>query len=264
MKDTMEKTSLILLGLLFFAGAYSLVNAQTNIGILGGRSVPNISGGTNELSEDYVSRIAPHLGITIEHDLSDRFSIQPGIIYDGQGGKRNGLQPITSTPLPPNPSGGYYYADFNNTAVLNYIEVPVLVRYKFDALQLHFQINAGPYAGYLLNATQKTSGTSLIYVDKNRSPLMIPVPPSYATYVQAPAQSFDANTDVTGSINRFNAGIEGGAGILLPLSDSQTLSLEIHGLYGLTNIQKYAVDGTNHTGNLLLSMGYSFELAGLW
>ncbi len=260
----MKRTYLTLLGLLLVAGALSLVKAQTSIGIMGGRSVPNISGGTNELSQDYVSRIAPHFGITIEHDLSDRFSIQPGIIYDGQGGQRNGFQPITSTSLPPLPSGGYYYADFNNTAILNYIEVPVLVRYKFDAFQLHFQVNAGPYAGYLLNATQKTGGTSLIYVDKNRDPLMVPVPPAYTTYVQAPAQSFDASTDVTSSINRFNAGIEGGAGILLPVSDSQTLSLEIHGLYGLTNIQRYAIDGTNHTGNLLLSMGYSFEMGGIW
>jgi len=263
MKETMKKTSLSLLGLLFFAGAYSLINAQTSIGILGGRSVPNFSGGSNELSQGYVSRLAPHFGITIEHDLSERFSIQPEIIYDGQGGQRNGLQPITSTPLPPLPSGGYYYADFHNTAILNYIEVPVLLRYKFDAFLMRFQINAGPYAGYLLNATQKTSGTSLIYVDRNRTPLTIPVPPDYTQTVPAPAQSFNASTDVTDSIHRFNTGIEGGAGIFVPLSESQTLSLEVHGLYGLTNIQKYAVDGTNHTGNLLISMGYSFVLAGI-
>ena len=253
----------LLIVFFLLAGAYSFVNAQTSLGIIVGPSVPNLSGGTNEISQDYVSRLALHFGITVEHNLGDRFSIQPEIIFDEQGGQRNGLQPITSTSLPPLPSGGYYYADFKNAAVLNYLEVPVLLRYKFGGWQLQFQVNAGPYAGYLTSATQKTSGTSLIYVDKNRTPLTIPVPPDYTQSVQAPPQSFNANTDVTDSIHRFNAGIQGGVGIAFPVSESQTVSLELHGLYGVTNIQRYAVDGTNHTGNLLVSMGYSFLLPGV-
>jgi hypothetical protein len=259
----MKRTSLSLLGLLFLACAYSPVNAQTRIGVLGGLSVPNLSGGSNEITQGYVSRLAPHFGITIERDLSDHFSIQPEIIFDGQGGQRNELQPITSTPLPPLPSGEYYYADFKNASILNYIEVPVLLRYKFGGRQMRFHVNAGAYIGYLLSATQKTSGTSLIYVDRNRTPLTMLLPPDYTQTVQVPPQSFDASTDVMDSIHRFNAGIEGGVGVDVPLSETQTLSLEVHGLYGLTNIQRYAEDGTNHTGNLLISLGYSFLLAGI-
>lgn len=128
---------------------------------------------------------------------------------------------------------------------------------------MRFQVNAGPYIGYLLSATQKTSGTSMIYLDESRSPLMIPAPPNYAQTVQAPPQSFDAITDVMDSIHRFDGGIEGGVGIVVPLSEAQTLSLEARGVHGLTNIQKYAEDGTNHTGNLLISIGYSFVLSGI-
>ncbi len=257
----MKKTFLSLFAIILLA-ANSPVNAQTSLGILVGPSVPNLSGGSNEISQDYVSRLALHFGVTLERDLSERLSIQPEIIFDQQGGQRNGLQPITSTSLPPLPSGGYYYADFKNASILNYLEVPVLLYYKFGGRQLQFQVNAGPYVGYLTSATQKTSGTSLIYIDKNRTPLTIPVPPDYTQSVQAPPQSFDASTDVTDSINRFNVGIQGGVGIAYPVSDSQNLSLEVHGLYGVTNIQRYAVDGTNHTGNLLISMGYSFLLPG--
>lgn len=260
----MEKESLSLLGLLILAVAYSPINAQTSIGIMAGPSVPNFSGGSNEISQGYESRFAPHWGITIEHDLSEHFSIQPEIIFDGQGGQRNGLQPITSTSLPPLPSGGYYYANFKNVAILNYIEVPVLLHYNFGGREMHFQVNAGPYFGYLLNATQKTSGTSLIYVDKNGTPLTIPLPPDYTQTVQAPPQSFDASTNVRGSIHRLNAGVEGGVGVVVPLWETQSLSLDIHALYGLTNIQKYAQDGTNHTGNLLISMGYSILFPGIW
>ena len=260
----MKKPFLSLLGILFLANASSPINAQTRIGVLFGLSVPNLSGGTNEITQGYVSRLAPHVGITLEQTLSERFSIQPEIIFDGQGGQRNGLQPITSTSLPPLPSGGYYYADFKNASVLNYLEVPVLLRYKLGGSQMRFHVNAGPYIGYLLSATQKTSGTSTIYVDRNRTPLAIPLPPDYTQTIQAPPQSFDASTDVRDSVHRFNAGIEAGAGVDVPISETQALSLEVHGLYGLTNIQAYAEDGTNHTGNLLLSLGYSFSFAGLW
>ena len=252
-----------MLWLLLLAGVGSLINAQTRLGILVGPSVPNLSGGSNEITQNYVSRLALHFGITIERDLSECFSIQPGVIFDEQGGQRNGLQPITNTSLPSLPSGGYYYADFKNASILNYIEVPVLVRYKFGGKQTGFQVNAGPYIGYMTSASQKTSGTSLIYIDKNRTPLEIPLPPDYIQTVQAPPQSFDANTDVTDSIRRINAGIEGGVGVAIPLTDVQTVSLEIHGLYGLTNIQKYSEDGTNHTGNLLISIGYSLLLASI-
>ncbi len=255
----MKKATLSLCGLLCLVGAYSLTDAQTRVGILFGPSVPSLSGSSNELTQGYVSRLALQFGVTYERDLSESFSIQPEILFDGQGGQRNGLQPVTSSPLPPLSSGGYYYADFKNSSILNYLEVPVLLRYRFGG---QFQVNAGPYFGYLLSATQKTSGTSLIYVDKNRTPLSIPVPPDYTQTVQAPPQSFNASTDVMDSIHRFNAGIEAGVGVSVPVANAQSLSLEVHGLYGMTNIQKYAADGTNRTGNLLISVGYSFLLAG--
>ncbi|MGA7162066.1 MAG: porin family protein [Bacteroidota bacterium] len=259
----MKKTSVLLLVLFSVASTSSLLHAQTSIGILIGPSVPNLSGGSNEITQGYVSRLALHFGISIEHDLIGGFLIQPGIIFDEQGGQRNGLQPITSTSLPPLASGGYYYADFKNASILNYIEVPVLVGYKFGGRPIGFKINAGPYIGYLTSASQKTSGTSLIYVDKNRTPLTIPIPPDYTQSVQAPPESFDANTDVTDSIHRINVGVEGGIGVDMPLTTFQTVSLEVHGLYGLTNIQKYSEDGTNHTGNLLISLGYSLQLPGI-
>lgn len=242
----------LLLAILVPCGA-----AQTRLGVICGLSVPNLSGGSNEITQDYRSRLAPHFGITVERDIGGHFSLQPALVFDGQGGQRTGLQPITSTSLPPLPSGGYYYADFKNTSVLNYIELPMLVRYRIGAGALHFQVNAGPYVGYLVGATQKTSGTSAIYVDRNRTPLEIPVPPDYTQMAPVPPQSFDASTDVMDSIHRMNAGIEGGVGMDLDLTAAHTLSLEVHGLYGVTNIQRYAEDGTNHTGNLLVSLAYT-------
>jgi Outer membrane protein beta-barrel domain len=253
----MKKYLLSFLSVGLLAGAFSPIVGQTRVGFLIGPSVPNLSGGSNEITQGYVSRLALHAGITVERDLNEHFSIQPGIIFDGQGGQRNGLQPFVS------PTGDYEYADFKNASVLDYLEVPVLLRYKFESWKVHFQVNAGPYAGYLLSATQKTSGTSLIYADKNRTPLTFLAPPDYTQLVEAPPQSFDATTDIKDSIHKLNVGIEGGIGVDFPVTESQALSLELHGLYGFTNIQKYSADGTNHTGNLLISVGYSFVVAGV-
>ena len=231
-------------------------SAQVRIGLQGGLSVPELSGGNNEISQGYTSRLAPNFGITAEFGVTDKFSIEPQINFDGQGGQRNGLQPITSTDLPQLPSGGYYYANFDNTSILNYIEVPVLAKYTFRLGGIGLDVNAGPYVGFLLNATQKTSGTSFIYSDKNGTVLTIsgfPVPP----------QPFAANSGVKGSISEVNAGLAGGVGVILPFTSRECFSLDLRGLYGLTDVQKYAQDGTSHTGNLIISVGYSYEISGI-
>ncbi len=238
--------------------------AQLRIGIQGGLSVPNLSGGNNEISQGYTSRLAPDFGITAEFGITNNFSIDPQVNFDGQGGQRNGLQPVTNLPpeLPPLPNGSYYYANFNNMSILNYIEIPVLAKYTFEFGGFGLDLNAGPYVGFLLNATEKTSGTSQIYLDKAGT-IPLAVPNGNGGYTPVPAQSFDASTDVTNSINEVNFGIAGGVGIILPVSTRSSLSLDLRGLYGFTNVQKYAQDGTSHTGNLIISLGYSYKLIGI-
>ncbi|HQT91625.1 MAG TPA: outer membrane beta-barrel protein, partial [Candidatus Kryptobacter bacterium] len=184
-------SSLLILIVLLFS---RMSSAQVRVGVQGGLSVPELSGGNNEISEGYTSRLAPNFGITAQFAVTKKFSIEPEIDFDGQGGQRNGIQPITTAELPPLPSGGHYYANFKNTSVLNYLEVPVLAKYTFGLGGIGFDVNAGPYVGFLLNATQNTSGLSAIYIDKNGTPLIIPV--GNGGYVPLPPQSFNASTDV--------------------------------------------------------------------
>lgn len=247
---------LSLTAIFFFTTRMS--DAQIRIGIQGGLSIPNLRGGNNVVSEGYASRLAPNFGLTADFPVAGNFSIDPQVNFDGQGGQRTGMQPITSTGLPSQQSGGYYYASFKNTSVLNYMEIPVLAKYTFDLGVISLNVSAGPYVGFLLNATQKTSGTSSIYIDSNGDPLVIPN--GSGGYTPLPPQSFDASTNVTSSVHTVNFGIDGGVGIMLPVSALSDFLVNVHGLYGLTDIQKYAVDGTSHTGNLIISIGYSYKL----
>lgn len=238
--------------------ALQTTQAQIQIGVHGGLSIPDLRGGNNVVSEGYASRLAPNFGIAANFWISRNFSIQPEINFDGQGGQRKGLQPITSTPLPPLASGGYYYANFDNTSILNYLEIPILAKYTFGKRGVRFDVNAGPYLGYLLNATEKTSGSSSIYVNDSGTPLEMPN--GSGGYAPLPAESFDATSGVTSSLHRVNLGIVGGVGVIVPIARRENIALDLSGLYGLVDVQKYAVDGTSHTGNLMLTLGYFYTL----
>ncbi len=257
----MRKTLLqIVLFCIFFLFLFTNTRAQSKIwiGVQGGISIPSISGGNNELSEGFTSRLAPNFGIFAEYSVDDHFSIQPELNFAGQGGKRNGLQPITaSSPqlqaIAAQYNEPYLYADFKNVAVLNYLELPILAKYSWGK-RTKFYVNAGPYLGYLLSAKEKTSGTSPIYHDKTGD---------QAEYYgqELPPQSFDSTVNVYSSIHKFNVGITGGVGLSYPVCNNGRIIFDARFEYGFVNIQSDPANGKNNTGNVLLSLGYAYRLA---
>lgn len=232
-----------------------------HIGVKAGVSIPNlVGGGGEEVTRDYKSRIASNFGGFAEFGLSKRVSLLVGFDYAGQGGKRNGIQPITSPVpgLPTLPPGSYYFANFKNTAKLHYLEVPVLLKYTWERNEKpSVYVDGGPYFGYLLSAKTITRGNSTIYVDKNGTPLLIP-----PFNQPLPPISFDADTDVTSSLHRFNYGIAGGGGIKFPTGKNYVF-VDARATYGFATLQRNtATDGTSRTGALVISVGYAFKLKG--
>jgi hypothetical protein len=237
------------------------LNAQGfYLGAKGGWSLPELSGGNNEISKGWKTRSAFNFGVLATSEISKQFAFQIEVNYASQGGQKNSIQPIPDGVVPGLPTGMAFYADFKSVAVLNYLEVPVLAKYMFiNSHSQRFYIDAGPYFGYLLNAHNKTSGTSSIFTDKSGTPLMIPNPQNPDQYIPLPAQSFDANTNITSDINKFNFGINGGVGIGQNLGIGD-LFLDIRGYYGILNIQKYSVNGKNNSGALVVSLGYALKI----
>lgn len=234
--------------------AQSSVNRDNKftLGILGGLNIPQLSGGkNNELSRDYTSRLGEVFGLTTSYSLSSKLALRVDALYSSEGGKRNGMQAIDAASFNPQaPAGTYLYANFKNESILNYLEFPVMVKYSIPISNpSKFYINLGPYVGFLLNAKEKTSGTSLVYLDRAATS---PVP-------QLPAQSFDASTSTTSSIHPVNVGLTGGIGVNHTLGMGNVF-LDVRGAYGLTVVQKNKVDGSSHTGSLLIAIGYSFAL----
>lgn len=245
--------SFLLLALLLQAG--TTIAQSPWLGFKGGISIPDLSGGGgNPISSGYTSRLAANFGFFSDFAVCHNFSLQVELNYAGQGGKRDGMQPVTSGDLAGSlPPGTYLWANFKNKAVFHYLELPVLAKLQWGRIFGGY-VNLGPYVGYLLHAEEKTKGTSQIYYDQQGTM------PLEEQGQEVPPQDFTSNTDVTSSLHRFNVGVTGGGGLFWKLGAKNKLLLDARFEYGLVNIQKYSEDGKNNTGNVLISFGYAHRL----
>jgi hypothetical protein len=246
----MKKISAVLFVVVFLTTLAFAQESKSSIGIIGGLNLPRLSGGNNnELSRDYTSRSGAAFGVTCSFYLGSNFSLRIDALYSSEGGKRNGIQAFDASSVNPQaPTGTYFYADYKNESILNYIEIPILLKYSIPLNKtLKFYIDFGPYAGYLMNAKEKTSGSSLIYGDRAQTLLLLDVP-----------MAFDANTNITSDINKLNIGLTGGGGLSQKVGDSEVF-FDVRGAYGLNVIQKYSANGASHNGNLLMALGYAIR-----
>lgn len=255
MDREMKQILALFLAVFLLAGGTALAN-QIQVGLQGGLSMPNIRGGTGIYSEGFQSRTGPFFGIFADYQFESHFSLRAEINYASHGGKKDGMQPVPlemlTLPLPP---GTILYADFYTEAILNYLEIPVLLELSWGK-KPRFYINAGPYLSFLLNAKTVTSGMSSFYYDKGGAfPVLLP-----PDYQPIPPVSFDANTDIKEKINDINAGVAGGAGVSFPVGPGDIVA-GFHFSWGMTNIQKNsAVYGEDQTGAIVFIFGYSLWL----
>lgn len=127
--------------LVFFACCTVLtVHAQKSkreegikIGIKGGLNASNLMGDV----EDVTLRTGVHLGFLAEIIVTDKFSIQPELLYSAQGAT------VTST------GGG--------RIKLDYITLPVLAKFP---LASGLSLEAGPQMGILVSSRYKTNDTN--------------------------------------------------------------------------------------------------------
>ena len=136
----MKKSGLIIIGLLITA---SVCAQNYDAGIKGGLNLTGLSGDM----EDTNLKTAFHLGIFGQLMLSDNYTLQPELIYSGQGSNLK---------------------DSDYSFSLRYLNIPVIGKF-YVTDQVNFQI--GPQIGFLLGPELKngidldidewTKGTSL-------------------------------------------------------------------------------------------------------
>lgn len=121
----MKKTFLLLVFAVVGISSSSYAQEYWNFGVKGGVNFTNM---TSDGFEDNKSRTGFHLGVLAEIPVSDRFSVQPEVLYSTQGTEDEG-------------------SNFTNEYQLDYIQVPVIAKfYLIDGLALE----AGPSFNFLV------------------------------------------------------------------------------------------------------------------
>lgn len=125
--------------------AVSFANAQDiKFGVKAGLNISNVTGDyQNEF--DAKSLIGLQIGGFAEIGISDKLAFQPELLYSMQGAKTEFSESFEG-----------FSASGESTLKLNYLNVPLLLKYK---LADKFSILAGPQVGLLMSAEQEFTFT---------------------------------------------------------------------------------------------------------
>lgn len=142
-----------LLFFVFAVFAFSFVNAQEiSYGLKAGLNYSNWKFSYD--GTDFDSRLAFHVGAVVEFGLSEKFAIQPELLYSSVGAQQEYGSPTSRV------------SDDTLIYSLNYISIPVIAKYFVAE---GFSLEAGPQLGVLLSAKAKLGDESEDYKDEFNS-----------------------------------------------------------------------------------------------
>ncbi|WP_370898373.1 porin family protein [Chryseobacterium gossypii] len=171
-----------------------------------------------------------HAGAFVNIPLSQKFSIQPEVLYN-QMGARN---VISSSEVTTENGSIETREEFKNT--LNYISVPLMVQMR--PVQ-NFYIEAGPEFSYFLNG--KVKGESTVTTTEGNS-----------TTTQTNSYSEDMDKD---DINKFNLGLALGLGY----DFTSHFGISARYVNGLTDMRNHKPEGTNPLNNRVFQLGLNYK-----
>ena len=227
-------------------------------GIKGGLSLPNLSSaaGASDVSKGYKTISGPDFAVVADYRIVEKISIEAGLEWSTQGGQKSGLQTIPASPdlaqyFPPGSNAKYLYANFTSTVRLQYLMLPVLLKYSLGLDNSgHWKLywDGGIYGGLLVTAKASAAGSSKVYYDKQETQRV-----GTATVI------FDSTGDIKNQLHKGNFGIEGNLGVLYQFSSTSVFA-EAGGNYGFIGLQKNNQNGINHTGALIFRIGIFLSL----
>jgi len=291
------KKVVVSLALVIGLGA-TQINAQSiEVGIKGGLNIPNLKAGSKNspLSDDYSSILSWCGGVFLEKHLTKTFSMQVGLEYTQQGGKKDGLQALPADmmyagAIAQNPGFAaltnfmptdYLYADFNSKPLFDYLMLPVQAKFGWNFSEtspFRVYFSAGIFGSYLLKSERISKGSSQFYADVSKTSLQdyamtnfgaafSAMPPEQSGMILGGINAFGSTVnDLNGTdnmindINRFNFGIIGSVGISCKVASRHKIFIEGGGNYGLIDLQKNDAHGQNKIGAASAIIGFAYSL----
>jgi len=219
--------------------------------------LPNLSSsGGSDVSKGYKTISGPDLGLVAEFQITQTLSLETGLEFSTQGGQKSGLQTIPASPelaqyFPPGSNVQFLYANFTSTVRLQYLMLPVLIKYTMDmdhAGRWKLYWDGGVFGGLLVTANASAAGTSRVYYDKAET-----------NQVGSVSVQFDSTGNIKNQLHRANFGIQGNVGGMYYVK-SISYFIEAGGNYGFINLQKNSQNGNNYTGALIFRIGLLYDL----
>lgn len=251
------------LGLILASVSASGQSSNLSLGLKGGLSIPSLKAGEteNDWNKDYESRQGLYVALVAEYRLSKYFYFQPELAYAAEGGKRNGIQPMS---IPAEyldifqtvfkTQKDYLYANLNSVSKLNYLQLPLLFKFQYPIAfngRLQAFVQAGPYLGYLLVSKQEVQSDDLhVYLDgEGKSEI------DQSLVRQFFGADIDTVIEAKDELHRWNVGVQGGIGLAWIFGKSK-IFIEGGGNYGFVPVQKSDNHGKNDIGAATVLVGY--------
>ncbi len=193
---------------------------ETRFGVKGGLNYSSIVG---DLTEGLKFRFSGHGGLFLEIDFSEKFKLQPELLYSSQGFQ-------FSTDLASIETGGSSGEgnDFRTNVQLNYLTIPILGKFALnDKLDVEF----GPQFGFLLNQVTKIKNLD-----------------------QSTNTDADRKSSVSGGFQ-----LDYGAAVGLGFQLSDELSVSPRFYLGLRNRLNELQGVQNYNTSIQLSLNYMFR-----
>ncbi len=145
-KTIMKKVTLLLVAVFTFGYANAQEKADMAFGVKGGLNISTITNADVD-GINSKSLVGFHVGFFGEFMISDKFTIQPEVLYSAQGVKLE-------------------FEGDNGELKLDYINIPIMAKYYIaDA----FSLELGPQIGFLVSAKAKSDGESEDIKDELKS-----------------------------------------------------------------------------------------------
>ncbi|MCT4698875.1 porin family protein [Tenacibaculum haliotis] len=120
----------VLLTIAIVAAGFTVNAQEVTFGAKAGLNIANVSG---DGIDDNDARTSFHIGAVAEIEISDKFSVQPELVYSAQGAKTK-------------------MEGIDVTMALDYLNVPVMAKYYVAE---GFSLELGPQIGFLMSAKMK-------------------------------------------------------------------------------------------------------------
>lgn len=227
--------------------------AQSEIGVKGGINMSNLDG-SHAKCDLPLSKSSFSTSFFVAVKIFPSAYFQPEINFTQQGGNQTGMQQVPHKIMNiMDLNDVNLYADFRNVTAINYVEIPLLVKFILGR-KLKYYACFGPYIAFLYQATLQTSGNSYLYLNRQGT---LPFIQKESPY---PSVSLYHIVNIKEDIKQINAGVQGSLGLQYPLGPGNVM-LEYRTNIGITNIQSHPqTDGKNQTSSLAVLLGYSIRI----